>query len=220
MAIELITLVTRDGSELDGALYVPSVATASRGAVLVVHGLTWNFYRGPSRWLPPLLTEAGYTCLSLNMRDHDLQEPKDFELSHHDLRAGIDHLRGLGAGPVIVVSHGFACNKAICYPVWSGDTGVQYYVLATLGAVKRYRPDIWETVLRLAPELVGRVLVVQGAVDPLIDARERAGELAAAAGRARVDVTLLDGANHYFDARHRELATCITDWLDRSPADR
>ncbi len=219
MAIELITLVTRDGSELDGALYVPSVATASRGAVLVVHGLTWNFYQGPSRWLPPLLTEAGYTCLSLNMRDHDLQEPKDFELSHHDLRAGIDHLRGLDAGPVIVVAHGYACNKAVCYPAWSGDAGVGYYVLTTLGSVKRYRPDIWGTVLRLAPELVGRVLVVQGAVDPLIEARERAEELVAAAGRARVDVTLLDGANHYFDARRRELAACIAGWLDRSLAD-
>jgi alpha-beta hydrolase superfamily lysophospholipase len=214
MAVELITVTTRDGVELDGALYLPRVPSAAGARILMVHGLTWNFYRGPSRWLPPLLAEAGHTCLSLNMRDHDLSEPKDFALSHHDLRAGVEYLRELGAAPVVVLAHGYACNKAVCYPAWSGDAGVRHHVLTTLGAVQRYRPDIWETVLRKAPELAGRVLVVQGAVDPLIDARERAGELAAAAGRARVDVTLLEGANHYFDGRRRELAACITGWLD------
>lgn len=220
MAIELITVTTRDGVELDGALYLPPAPEASRGRILVLHGLTWNFYRGPSRWLSPLLAEAGYACLSLNMRDHDREEPKDFELSHHDLRAGVDYLRGLGEAPVVIVAHGFACNKVVCYPGWSGDAGVRHHVLTTLGSVKRYRPDIWETVLRLAPELGGRVLVVQGAVDPLIEPRERAEELVRAAARARVDVTLLDGANHYFDGRRHELAACLTHWLDEALTER
>ncbi|MBI3517082.1 MAG: hypothetical protein HY060_23875, partial [Proteobacteria bacterium] len=77
MTLELVTLTTADGVALDGALY--AATQARRGAILMVHGLTWNFYRGPSRWLPPLLARAGFDCLSLNMRDHDLTEPKDFD---------------------------------------------------------------------------------------------------------------------------------------------
>src|SRR5260221_14172977 len=73
MQTELITVATADGIELDGAMYRPATASPRRGAsVLMVHGLTWNFYCGPSRWLPPLLAAEGYPCLSLNMRDHDL----------------------------------------------------------------------------------------------------------------------------------------------------
>jgi alpha-beta hydrolase superfamily lysophospholipase len=213
MAIELVTVTTADGVDLDGALYAPPPGRRTEGAVLMVHGLTWNFYRGPSRWLPPLLAEAGHLCLSLNMRDHDLAEPKDFAASHHDLRAGVDHLAALGAGKPAIVAHGFACNKVACYPAWSGDTRVRAFVLTTLGAVKAYRPEIWEAVLREAPGLRAPVLVVQGAADPLIEARPRADELTAAATGARVDVVMLEGANHYFDGRRVELAAAIVAWL-------
>jgi alpha-beta hydrolase superfamily lysophospholipase len=213
MKVELITVTTADGVDLDGAIHEPASGRPVTGGILMVHGLTWSFYRGPSRWLPPLLAEAGYVCLSLNMRDHDRAEPRDFELSHHDLRAGVDWL-GMRTGQrVTILAHGFACNKVVCYPAWSGDTRVNRYVLATLGAVRAYRPDIWDTVLRLAPDLRGRVLVVQGAIDPLIEARERAAELVAAATRARADVVLLEGANHYFDHRHADLAACVVAWL-------
>jgi predicted alpha/beta hydrolase len=212
MPVELVTLHTADGVELDGAFYAARGA-APQGAVLMVHGLTWNFYRGPSRWLPPLLAEAGHTVLSLNMRDHDLAESKDLPLSHHDIRAGVDHLAGLGAGPVAIVAHGYACNKVACYPAWSGDGRVRSLVLTTLGAVQAYRPDIWATVLREAGALEGRVLIVQGAIDPLIAAAERAEELRRAAERAAIDVVLLEGGNHYFDGRHAELAACVAGWL-------
>ena len=97
MPVELVTVRTADGLELDGALYAAR-APGPGSAVLMVHGLTWNFYRGPSRWLPPRLADAGHTVLSLNMRDHDLAAPKDFALSHRDIRAGVDHLVGLGQG--------------------------------------------------------------------------------------------------------------------------
>jgi hypothetical protein len=52
------------------------------------------------------------------------------------------------------------------------------------------------------------------AADPLIEAQARAQEFAAAT-RVNVDVVLLEGANHYFDGRHRELAACIVPWLSR-----
>jgi alpha-beta hydrolase superfamily lysophospholipase len=221
MSLELVTINTADGIELDGALYQPDAKQEERrrASILMVHGLTWNFYRGPSRWLPPLLAAEGYACLSLNMRDHDLSEPKDFELAHHDLRAGIDFLEAGGSADVVLLAHGFACNKVVCYAGLSGDQRTRRCVLTTFGAVKAYRPEIWAMVLRCAPDMQGATLVVQGAADPLIEARERADELVAAAAASRVDVVLLDGANHYFDQRHPELANLIGAWLrgGRSP---
>jgi pimeloyl-ACP methyl ester carboxylesterase len=215
MLVELVTVTTGDGIELDGAVYAAGAGPAP-AAILMVHGLTWNFYRGMSRWLPPMLAEAGYPCLSLNMRDHDLKEPRDFELAFHDLRAGVDYLwERWGGRPVVVVGRGYACNKVVCYPAQSDDRRVRHFVLTTLGSVKNYRPDIWDTVLELAPRLAGQVLVVQGAIDPSLQGRARADEVAAAAPAATAEIVLMEGANHYFDGRRPELAGCIRDWLGR-----
>jgi hypothetical protein len=216
MSIELVTLTTRDGVELDGAMYRPTApAPTAKTSIVMVHGLTWNFYRGPSRWLPPLLAEAGFPCLSLNMRDHDLKEPKDFPLAHHDLRAGIDHLEGMG-GEVVVLAHGFACNKLVCYAATSGDDRKRRQILTTFGAVKAYRPEIWGAVMASAPKMRGATLVIQGAVDPEIEPQARADELAAAATGSHVDVELLAGGDHYFNNRHAELAQAVTTWLGKT----
>ena len=210
MTLELVTLTTADGVELDGALY--ESGPARRGAIVMVHGLTWNFYRGPSRWLPPLLARAGFDCLSLNMRDHDQAEPKDFDLAHHDLRAGLDFVAAR-AGAAAVLAHGFACNKLLRYAETSGDRQPHRCVLTTLGAAKAYRPEIWDAALRGAAVMTGDTLIVQGATDTLIEARPRADEVTAAATGSRVETVLLEGADHYFNARHEALAQTIVDWL-------
>jgi hypothetical protein len=212
--IELVTVKTADGIDLDGAMYLPEAGRVDgETPILGVHGLTWNFYRGPLRWLPPLLVAAGHPCLSLNMRDHDLDQPKDFELSHHDLRAGIDYLAARFGRVPVVVGHGYANNKIASYATQSGDDRIVRYVLATLGSVKKYRPDIWEAVLRNAGRMRGKALVVQGAIDELIEARPRADEFVGAASDCAVDVEYLEGGNHYFHGKEAELAQVIVDWL-------
>jgi len=213
MLAELITTTTADGIELDGALYRAAGSVGPGPQVLMVHGQTFSFYRGPSRWLPPLLAEAGHTCLSLNMRDHDLPAVKDFDLAHHDLRAGVDFLFAQGATTVSVLGHAYACNKVICYPAHSADARIRDLILTTLGAVKRVRPEFWAAILERAAQLRGRVLVVQGASDAALEGRARADELEAAAPNARVTTVLLDGSNHYFDHLHAELAECVVTWL-------
>lgn len=217
MSLELVTLSTADGIEIDGAWYLPDEAAPRRtAAILIVHGQTWNFYRGPSRWLPPLLAGSGYVCLALNMRDHDLGEVKDFDLSHHDLTAGIEFLEQRGAGEAVLLGHGYACNKLLCHTALSGDRRTFRRVLMTLGAVKAYKPEIWEKVLRSAGEIRGETLVVQGAADPLIAARERADELVQVARGATLEVVLLEGGDHYFNGQHNALADCVRNWLNRT----
>jgi hypothetical protein len=217
MQNELVTVTTADGVELDGALYRPVAQDAARAtSILMVHGLTWNFYRGPSRWLPPLIAGSGYPCLSLNMRDHDQAEPRDFELAHHDLSAGIDYLTRQHGGEVVLLAHGFACNKVARYAASSQDRIPRRTILTTLGAAKAYRPEIWAAALRDAAAMRGDTLIVQGAIDTLIEAQARADELTEAASGARVETILLEGADHYFNHRHEALATVISEWLGRA----
>ena len=74
----------------------------------------------------------------------------------------------------VVLAHGYACNKVVAYAAQSGDTRPRRNVLATLGSIKLYRPEIWDAVLAVASQMRGEVLVVQGAIDPLIEPRPRA----------------------------------------------
>jgi pimeloyl-ACP methyl ester carboxylesterase len=69
MRLELVSIPT-EGPALDGILYTPD--GPSRGGVLILHGNTTNFYTGPSRFLPPHLVMAGFTCLAFNRRGHDI----------------------------------------------------------------------------------------------------------------------------------------------------
>src|ERR1700732_2231778 len=173
----------------------------------------WDFLPGTKPLVAGVIHSGGYPCLSLNMRDHDLDQPKDFELAHHDLRAGIDFLIKRFSKKPVIVGHGYANNKIICYPAQSGDDRIERNVLTTLGSVKKYRPDIWDAVLQSASRIRGNALVVQGATDELIEAKPRADELVAAAKGCKVDVTHLEGGNHYFHGREAELGRAIVGWL-------
>ena len=217
MLSELVTIRTRDGVDLDGALYSVPVSVELKGSWLLFH--KWNFYRGPSRWVPPLAAANGYECLSLNFRDHDTKEDTNLEerlqAAHHDVRAGIDYLCSRGSAEAVLFGHGYANNKLASYHMLSGDDRPRRLILATLGAVKETRPDIWKRVLGMACGIRGNVLILQGAADAEIKAQDRADELTAAAGSARVETALIEGANHYFDDCHDRAWDCIAAWLHR-----
>lgn len=70
MKTTLVSIPT-DTIPLDGAWHEPDGGTA-RGAVLLFHGNTMNFYLGAPRFLPPVLTAMGYACLAFNRRGHDI----------------------------------------------------------------------------------------------------------------------------------------------------
>jgi pimeloyl-ACP methyl ester carboxylesterase len=65
----LVSIAT-DTIPLDGAWYQPE--GKARGAALLFHGNTMNFYAGAPRFLPPVLTQRGYACLAFNRRGHDI----------------------------------------------------------------------------------------------------------------------------------------------------
>src|SRR5262252_638898 len=70
MRAELVSIPT-DTVPLDGLFYEPQGGKA-RGAALLFHGNTMNFYTGAMRFLPPVLVGLGLACLAFNRRGHDI----------------------------------------------------------------------------------------------------------------------------------------------------
>lgn len=70
MRAELVSIPT-ETIPLDGLYYEP-VGRDALGAALLFHGNTMNFYTGPMRFLPAVLTRIGLACLAFNRRGHDI----------------------------------------------------------------------------------------------------------------------------------------------------
>jgi len=113
MRTELISIPTQT-TPLDGALHRPDGPV--RGAVLLFHGNTMNFYVGAPRFLPPALTAMGYACLAFNRRGHDILSIRDsraaegaaFQLTREgieDNRLAAAWMAGLGFPPPVVIGH-------------------------------------------------------------------------------------------------------------------
>ena len=79
MRTELISIPTPT-LPLDGALHRPDTGPV-RGAVLLFHGNTMNFYIGAPRFLPPALTRLGFACLAFNRRGHDILSIRDSRMA-------------------------------------------------------------------------------------------------------------------------------------------
>jgi pimeloyl-ACP methyl ester carboxylesterase len=110
---QLVTIPT-DPDPLEGALHEPD--GRSVGAVLLFHGNTMNFYVGPSRFLPPVLTKLGLTCLAFNRRGHDILSTRNSRVAEGgafqstaealaDNRMASQWLRARGFPPPGVIGH-------------------------------------------------------------------------------------------------------------------
>lgn len=79
MRLELVSIPT-DTAPLDGLYYEPQ-AVSPRGAALLFHGNTMNFYTGALRFLPPVLVRMGYACLAFNRRGHDILSTRNSRIA-------------------------------------------------------------------------------------------------------------------------------------------
>jgi len=107
--------ITTDTIPLDGAWHEPESGTV-RGAVLLFHGNTMNFYTGAPRFLPPVLTQLGYACLAFNRRGHDILAIRNsrtaegaafqtYSESIADNRIAAQWVKGRGFADPIVIGH-------------------------------------------------------------------------------------------------------------------
>ena len=113
MRTQLVSIPT-DTLPLEGALHEPD--GKATGAVLFFHGNTMNFYVGASRFLPPVLTRLGLTCLAFNRRGHDILSTRHsriavggaFQFTHEaidDNRTAAAWLAARGFSHPVVIGH-------------------------------------------------------------------------------------------------------------------
>ncbi len=114
MRTELITIQT-DTLPLDGAFHWPESGPI-KGAVMLFHGNTMNFYTGAPRFLPPVLTKLGFACLAFNRRGHDILSIRDsraaegaaFQMTAEaiaDNRYAAEWMAGRGYPHPVVIGH-------------------------------------------------------------------------------------------------------------------
>ncbi len=123
MKNELVWVETEDQIVLHGALYE---ADTNKPAVIIQHGAAMNFYTGMGRFLPAILTEHGYTCLSANNRGHDFGTAPDndkkpviglmrdkFKDCIKDTRALVAFMSSRGYKQLVLLGHSQAIPKIV-----------------------------------------------------------------------------------------------------------
>lgn len=123
MKNELVVVETEDHIVLHGALYE---ADPKKLAVIIQHGAAMNFYTGMGRFLPDILTDHGYTCLSANNRGHDFGTAPDndkkpviglmrdtFKDCIKDTRALIAFMVNRGYENLVLLGHSQAIPKIV-----------------------------------------------------------------------------------------------------------
>lgn len=147
MRTELIT-IGRGNEALDGALHLPD-RDPVRGAVLLFHGNVGNFYTGPSRFLPPTLTESGFACLAFNRRGHDILVNasgrgvgggacQTAAEGVEDNERAAAFLADLGHGNPIVIGHSNGGMLAACFAAAHPETRALVLLSAHAGGADTY----------------------------------------------------------------------------------
>jgi pimeloyl-ACP methyl ester carboxylesterase len=142
---ELVSIET-GGRPLDGAFHQPE-GGASRGAVLLFHGNTMNFYTGAPRFLPPALTAMGYACLAFNRRGRDILGIRDsraaegaaFQLTAEaveDNRCAARWLAARGHAAPVVIGHSNGGMLAVQHVADHPDTPALALLSAHCGGTR------------------------------------------------------------------------------------
>ena len=120
-------MLTPDSVDLDGLLFRPTEIRNSESAILMVHGVGWNFYRGLMKKMAERLANRGFTTLSMNTRGHDWLarggSGRDFvgaafetiEESIFDLDGFIDYLEAKGFTRLALIGHSLGAVKVLKY---------------------------------------------------------------------------------------------------------
>jgi pimeloyl-ACP methyl ester carboxylesterase len=125
MNAELIKLITNDHQTHFGAVYHPDKPGSKLGVVLV-HGMTGRFIGEVESALPPVLAEAGYTCLVANNRGNDLRGAATelFAGCLADIHAAIDEMERRGFNQIALLGHSKGGVKVAYYLARTHDARV------------------------------------------------------------------------------------------------
>jgi pimeloyl-ACP methyl ester carboxylesterase len=184
--MELVQCTTADGVRLDGVWSLaPRTGKWEFDAVLMLHGVTGNFYSTAFfNAAVKNLTAAGVSVLRANNRGHDVinrvaafDGPKfigaAFEKivdANHDLQAWVDFAENRGARRVAVWGHSLGAVKAILYAESVNDERVACVVASSPPrfSYEEFRKDPVEWPIFKASYDEAKALVDEGKPDALL----------------------------------------------------
>jgi len=121
MKNELVSIRTADDMLLHGAYFE---GNPGQPAAILLHGAMQNFYTGIASFLPTMLAERGYSCLTANVRGHDLATAPDdvcrkvqgsiydiFTDCVLDINALVEFVRDKGHKRIVLIGHSQAAFK-------------------------------------------------------------------------------------------------------------
>ncbi len=180
---ELVHVRSEDGIDNGGAIFGPKKDTAKPIAVIWIHGAGANFYHPTYVRIGRALAKCGYTCITANLRTHDVgtiagwREGKPIRggglwglpsETVRDLAAWIGFAQDRGFKHVVLVGHSAGAWAVRVYQAEKQDSRVVGLVMAS-GEI---RPPKKEPV---DPEMVAQAtrLVADGLGDDLLAGSKR-----------------------------------------------
>ncbi|MFQ6027306.1 MAG: alpha/beta hydrolase family protein [Dehalococcoidia bacterium] len=139
MQVDLITLTSGDGVNLDAIFCEPASGVTPKGpveAVLLIHGSGGNFYCPATKAMAEDLRSQGYACLAINTKGHDTvwanagegtyygNANEILDNSRWDLKAGIDYLEERGYRRIALLGHSMGAVKVGYYAATEADDRV------------------------------------------------------------------------------------------------
>jgi len=171
-----VTLFADDGTQLDGALYVPIDEAAAQGtrqvAMIVSHGAMGSFDSSIPKIMGLQASPLGFPVLALNRRDWGPDGGGGavlFEDATLDIGVGIELLDALGYREVYVAGHSQGTQNATVYPSFSMDprvAGVGLY-----GTVDDGRSTAQDLLFQLTYDqdvVLAKQLIAEGRGDDIV----------------------------------------------------
>lgn len=134
---ETVTVVASDDLELVADLYLPDVNEGSNPAVMLLHMVGGN--RGAYEPIIPVLIEAGYGVLNVDMRGHGgTRGNQDWDLAIADVQTWLDWLReqnGIDGSRIAIIGASIGsnvgligcANDAACVGAIALSPGLNYF---------------------------------------------------------------------------------------------
>jgi len=178
-----------------------------KGGVILIHGLGVHPDFGMIGGLRALVSDAGYATLSVQMPVLAAGATRDaysiaLPAAAERIDAAIAFLRARNIAPIAIVSHSFGATMTDGYLARPGAARIDAWV--PIGMLSDFTKDPREPVL------------------DIVAASDFAEVAAAAPLRARrlphdgcSHALTIEGADHYFETRQKELAAAVAAFLDR-----
>jgi len=181
-----------------------------KGGAILIHGLGVHPDFGMIGDVRALLTDAGYATLSVQMPVLAAGASRDdyaiaLPAAEERIEAAIAFLRAKSIAPIAIVAHSFGAVMTDAYLARGNAVRIDAWV--PVGMLADFRADPREPVLD--------VVAASDFPEVLAAAPLRAKRLPRDGCSRAVTI---DGADHYFGTRQKELAAAIAAFLDRVAA--